>query len=148
MSFTSTWACHLKLGRMLNSTGVVQCKVLFRLHSAFVWYISTCLCMFLLIIQLCQSKPECGRQTLTELLIRPVQRLPSITLLLKGRKWSSHESSLNTGCVSHCVEGPNPGVLYWKLFAAACNLIQISWFLRTSEKSYAFKMWMYICVCL
>jgi len=35
-------------------------------------------------VQLCQSKPECGRQMLTELLIRPVQRLPSIMLLLKG----------------------------------------------------------------
>lgn len=29
-----------------------------------------------------QSKPECGRQSLTELLIRPVQRLPSMILLL------------------------------------------------------------------
>ncbi len=34
-------------------------------------------------MQVCQSKPECGRQTLTELLIRPVQRLPSVMLLLK-----------------------------------------------------------------
>ena len=33
--------------------------------------------------KVCQSKPECGRQTLTELLIRPVQRLPSVMLLLK-----------------------------------------------------------------
>ncbi|XP_033759920.1 protein ECT2-like isoform X1 [Pecten maximus] len=33
-------------------------------------------------LKVCQSKPECGRQTLTELLIRPVQRLPSISLLL------------------------------------------------------------------
>ncbi|MGH0125354.1 UNVERIFIED_CONTAM: hypothetical protein FKN15_023495 [Acipenser sinensis] len=29
-----------------------------------------------------QAKPECGRQTLAELLIRPVQRLPSVALLL------------------------------------------------------------------
>lgn len=29
-----------------------------------------------------QTKPECGRQTLQELLIRPVQRLPSVSLLL------------------------------------------------------------------
>uniref|UniRef100_T1J565 DH domain-containing protein n=1 Tax=Strigamia maritima TaxID=126957 RepID=T1J565_STRMM len=29
-----------------------------------------------------QNKPECGRQSLSELLIRPVQRLPSIILLL------------------------------------------------------------------
>ncbi|KAJ1528628.1 hypothetical protein ONE63_007023 [Megalurothrips usitatus] len=33
-------------------------------------------------LKVCQSKPECGRQTLGELLIRPVQRLPSISLLL------------------------------------------------------------------
>lgn len=29
-----------------------------------------------------QSKPECGRQSLQDLMIRPVQRLPSISLLL------------------------------------------------------------------
>uniref|UniRef100_A0A8C5K0Z5 Ect2 oncogene n=1 Tax=Jaculus jaculus TaxID=51337 RepID=A0A8C5K0Z5_JACJA len=29
-----------------------------------------------------QAKPECGRQSLVELLIRPVQRLPSVALLL------------------------------------------------------------------
>ncbi|XP_070538599.1 protein ECT2-like [Ptychodera flava] len=34
-------------------------------------------------LKICQSKPECGRQTLAELLIRPVQRLPSIILLLQ-----------------------------------------------------------------
>uniref|UniRef100_A0A8D0H7N7 Epithelial cell transforming 2 n=1 Tax=Sphenodon punctatus TaxID=8508 RepID=A0A8D0H7N7_SPHPU len=31
-----------------------------------------------------QAKPECGRQSLAELLIRPVQRLPSVALLLNG----------------------------------------------------------------
>lgn len=36
-------------------------------------------------LKLCQSKPECGRQSLQDLLIRPVQRLPSINLLLNGR---------------------------------------------------------------
>ncbi|XP_052872644.1 protein ECT2 [Anopheles cruzii] len=30
-----------------------------------------------------QAKPECGRQSLQDLMIRPVQRLPSISLLLK-----------------------------------------------------------------
>ncbi|XP_006824711.1 protein ECT2-like, partial [Saccoglossus kowalevskii] len=34
-------------------------------------------------LKICQSKPECGRQTLCELLIRPVQRLPSMILLLQ-----------------------------------------------------------------
>lgn len=31
----------------------------------------------------CQTKPECGRQTLAELLIRPIQRLGSMILLLR-----------------------------------------------------------------
>ena len=30
----------------------------------------------------CERRPECSRQSLTELMIRPVQRLPSISLLL------------------------------------------------------------------
>ncbi|XP_045906321.1 protein ECT2 isoform X4 [Micropterus dolomieu] len=33
-----------------------------------------------------QAKPECGRQSLVELLIRPVQRLPSVALLLNDIK--------------------------------------------------------------
>nr|XP_031831164.1 protein ECT2 isoform X7 [Nomia melanderi] len=33
-------------------------------------------------LKVCQTKPECGRQSLKELLIKPVQRLPSISLLL------------------------------------------------------------------
>ncbi|XP_026076727.1 protein ECT2-like isoform X7 [Carassius auratus] len=40
-----------------------------------------------------QSKPECGRQTLVELLIRPVQRLPSVALLLNDIK--KHTSDEN-----------------------------------------------------
>ncbi|XP_015752691.1 PREDICTED: protein ECT2-like [Acropora digitifera] len=33
-------------------------------------------------LKACLSRPECGRQSLAELLIRPVQRLPSMNLLL------------------------------------------------------------------
>uniref|UniRef100_A0A6A7G201 Protein ECT2-like n=3 Tax=Hirondellea gigas TaxID=1518452 RepID=A0A6A7G201_9CRUS len=33
-------------------------------------------------LKIAQSKPECGRQSFQELLIRPVQRLPSMSLLL------------------------------------------------------------------
>ncbi|KAJ7392798.1 Protein T2 [Desmophyllum pertusum] len=33
-------------------------------------------------LKACLSRPECGRQSLAELLIRPVQRLPSMSLLL------------------------------------------------------------------
>lgn len=36
-------------------------------------------------LKVCQSKPECGRQSLQDLLIRPVQRLPSVNLLLNGK---------------------------------------------------------------
>lgn len=37
-------------------------------------------------LKIAQSRPECGRQTLIELLIRPVQRLPSTLLLLDGKR--------------------------------------------------------------
>ncbi|XP_077440466.1 protein ECT2 isoform X2 [Vanacampus margaritifer] len=40
-----------------------------------------------------QAKPECGRQGLVELLIRPVQRLPSVALLLNDIK--KHTSDEN-----------------------------------------------------
>lgn len=32
-----------------------------------------------------QTKAECGRQSLQDLMIRPVQRLPSISLLISGK---------------------------------------------------------------
>ena len=38
-------------------------------------------------LKIAQSKPECCRQHLTELLIRPVQRLPSTLLLLDGNSY-------------------------------------------------------------
>jgi len=34
-----------------------------------------------------QTRPECCRQSLQELLIRPVQRLPSVSLLLNGESF-------------------------------------------------------------
>ncbi|XP_063057906.1 protein ECT2 isoform X3 [Engraulis encrasicolus] len=40
-----------------------------------------------------QAKPECGRQTLVELLIRPVQRLPSVALLLNDIKKHTSEDN-------------------------------------------------------
>lgn len=35
-------------------------------------------------LKACQTRPECGRQGLQDLMIRPVQRLGSISLLLSG----------------------------------------------------------------
>ncbi|XP_069415924.1 protein ECT2 isoform X4 [Ovis canadensis] len=40
-----------------------------------------------------QAKPECGRQSLVELLIRPVQRLPSVALLLNDLKKHTSEEN-------------------------------------------------------
>ncbi|XP_073088177.1 protein ECT2 isoform X2 [Manis javanica] len=40
-----------------------------------------------------QAKPECGRQSLVELLIRPVQRLPSVALLLNDLKKHTAEEN-------------------------------------------------------
>ncbi|XP_069831280.1 protein ECT2 isoform X4 [Dendropsophus ebraccatus] len=40
-----------------------------------------------------QAKPECGRQTLVELMIRPVQRLPSVALLLNDLKKHTAEDN-------------------------------------------------------
>ncbi len=36
-------------------------------------------------LKICQTKPECGRQSLEDLLITPVQRLPRVNLLLLGK---------------------------------------------------------------
>lgn len=36
-------------------------------------------------LKVCQTKPECGRQTLKDLMIVPVQRLPRYVLLLNGK---------------------------------------------------------------
>lgn len=46
------------------------------------------------IVQINQSRPECGRQTLVELLIRPVQRLPSVALLLNGNTHTHTHAAL------------------------------------------------------
>uniref|UniRef100_A0A8D1M645 Protein ECT2 n=1 Tax=Sus scrofa TaxID=9823 RepID=A0A8D1M645_PIG len=44
-------------------------------------------------IKINQAKPECGRQSLVELLIRPVQRLPSVALLLNDLKKHTSEEN-------------------------------------------------------
>ncbi|XP_064615176.1 protein ECT2-like [Liolophura sinensis] len=47
----------------------------------------------------CLTKPECGRQTLQELLIRPVQRLPSVMLLLNDILKHTNKSNADHGKV-------------------------------------------------
>ncbi len=54
-------------------------------------------------LKVCQSKPECGRQSLTELLIRPVQRLPSVMLLLRDILKRTEESNLDYRKITQCI---------------------------------------------
>ncbi|XP_070229198.1 protein ECT2 isoform X4 [Bos mutus] len=51
-----------------------------------------------------QAKPECGRQSLVELLIRPVQRLPSIALLLNDLKKHTFEENPDKSTLEKAIE--------------------------------------------
>ncbi|XP_006021776.1 protein ECT2 isoform X2 [Alligator sinensis] len=51
-----------------------------------------------------QAKPECGRQTLAELLIRPVQRLPSVALLLNDLRKHTAEDNPDKGILERAIE--------------------------------------------
>ncbi|XP_072330493.1 protein ECT2 isoform X1 [Scyliorhinus torazame] len=51
-----------------------------------------------------QAKPECGRQTLAELLIRPVQRLPSVALLLNDLKKHTADGNPDKVSLENAIE--------------------------------------------
>ncbi|KAM6921204.1 protein ECT2 [Xenentodon cancila] len=51
-----------------------------------------------------QAKPECGRQTLAELLIRPVQRLPSVALLLSDIKKHTSDDNPDKTTLESAIE--------------------------------------------
>ncbi|XP_071668668.1 protein ECT2 isoform X3 [Patagioenas fasciata] len=51
-----------------------------------------------------QAKPECGRQSLAELLIRPVQRLPSVALLLNDIKKHTTEDNPDKVTLERAIE--------------------------------------------
>ncbi|XP_040284182.1 protein ECT2 isoform X2 [Bufo bufo] len=51
-----------------------------------------------------QAKPECGRQTLAELMIRPVQRLPSVALLLNDLKKHTSEDNPDKMMLEKAIE--------------------------------------------
>ncbi|KAI1235986.1 hypothetical protein IHE44_0002079 [Lamprotornis superbus] len=51
-----------------------------------------------------QAKPECGRQSLAELLIRPVQRLPSVALLLNDIKKHTSEENPDKITLERAIE--------------------------------------------
>uniref|UniRef100_A0A2A4JZN1 DH domain-containing protein n=1 Tax=Heliothis virescens TaxID=7102 RepID=A0A2A4JZN1_HELVI len=56
-------------------------------------------------LKICQTKPECGRQSLQELLIRPVQRLPSISLLLDDILKHTHKNNPDHGALVQALAG-------------------------------------------
>nr|XP_006134692.2 protein ECT2 isoform X2 [Pelodiscus sinensis] len=51
-----------------------------------------------------QAKPECGRQSLAELLIRPVQRLPSVALLLNDLKKHTADDNPDKGMLERAID--------------------------------------------
>ncbi|XP_041038911.1 protein ECT2 isoform X1 [Carcharodon carcharias] len=51
-----------------------------------------------------QAKPECGRQSLAELLIRPVQRLPSVALLLNDLKKHTADDNPDKASLGNAIE--------------------------------------------
>ncbi|XP_043926707.1 protein ECT2 [Protopterus annectens] len=55
-------------------------------------------------LKIAQSKPECGRQTLVELLIRPVQRLPSVVLLLTDVKKHTADDNPDKATLEKAIE--------------------------------------------
>ncbi|XP_046857263.1 protein ECT2-like [Xenia sp. Carnegie-2017] len=52
-------------------------------------------------LEICRSKHECDRQTLAELLILPVQRLPRMNLLLKELLKETRKADLNNPDIAH-----------------------------------------------
>ncbi|KAG6452600.1 hypothetical protein O3G_MSEX007734 [Manduca sexta] len=56
-------------------------------------------------LKICQTKPECGRQSLQELLIRPVQRLPSISLLLDDILKHTHKNNPDHAALVRALAG-------------------------------------------
>lgn len=55
-------------------------------------------------LKICQKKSECGRQSLVELLIRPVQRLPSVILLLNDIVKHTGKSNPDQGPLEEAVK--------------------------------------------
>ncbi|XP_026467941.1 protein ECT2-like isoform X2 [Ctenocephalides felis] len=55
-------------------------------------------------LKICQTRPECGRQSLQELMIRPVQRLPSISLLLNDILKHTPKSNLDYNALEKALE--------------------------------------------
>uniref|UniRef100_UPI00398EAA92 protein ECT2 isoform X3 n=1 Tax=Pristiophorus japonicus TaxID=55135 RepID=UPI00398EAA92 len=51
-----------------------------------------------------QAKPECGRQSLAELLIRPVQRLPSVALLLNDLRKHTADDNPDKVSLENAIE--------------------------------------------
>lgn len=90
----SNWSEEQCIGKVILNHADVLCKV----YPPFVNYFEMCKetvtkydrenPRFHAFLKACISKAECGRQSLAELLIRPVQRLPSMNLLLSGIEWS------------------------------------------------------------
>ncbi|ELR60586.1 Protein ECT2 [Bos mutus] len=91
-----------------------------------------------------QAKPECGRQSLVELLIRPVQRLPSIALLLNDLKKHTFEENpdkstlekaieslkeVMTQILNHCLHG-SPEIEFLKILWFNIHILYLDLFYK------------------
>ncbi|XP_064092134.1 protein ECT2-like [Macrobrachium nipponense] len=56
-------------------------------------------------LKIAQNKPECGRQSFQELLIRPVQRLPSMSLLINDILKHTDKASLDHAALEQALDG-------------------------------------------
>lgn len=103
----------------------MQCKLLFPdSMCCFGLHKHICCHTNAFILQINQAKPECGRQTLGELLIRPVQRLPSVALLLNGNTRTHTFLVLITSSLSfppHLSSFVPASFLHYLLLIPVCN---------------------------
>ncbi|VVC95433.1 unnamed protein product, partial [Leptidea sinapis] len=67
------WSEEVSIGRLVLKYTPDMVKA----YPPFVNFFENTKEIFHAFLKICQTKPECGRQSLQELLIRPVQRLPS-----------------------------------------------------------------------
>lgn len=59
---------------------------------------------FMAFLRIAQAKPQCGKEKLVELIIRPVQRLPSTALVLKNLEKNTEPSNPDFEWIARGVE--------------------------------------------
>ena len=96
--------------------------------------------------QACLSRPECGRQKLDELLIRPVQRLPSMNLLLSGKSLKHTWRVNGKHNTTSSTDSHEPRVLFMKTFRFVTVAIPfIEWDCTRHGRSQLYRLGRFHC---